>query len=738
MSRLAALAAAVAMVACVGCGEHEGPGAVQGKRLPESVIKSRSGRQLEDSTTLRRRSGQAPDLAPKQILFGDLHVHTTWSADAFFMSLPVMQGEGVHPLADACDFARYCSALDFWSITDHAESLTPRRWKETRETIRRCNEVAGDPDNPDVVSFVGFEWTQIGVVPEEHYGHKNVIFRGLDDSQLPPRPISSQGLLGAVTREQPSLWQRVMFPLFDWKNRQRYFNLGYLIEENGDMPICPEGVDTRELPADCMEGAPKPSILFEKLAQGGYDSMVIPHGGTWGMYTPLGTDQRKQLNRREHDPERQRLVEVYSGHGNSEEYRSWRAVEFDAEGNAVCPEPTAEYEPCCWRAGELVRATCENAHSKECDAEVAKARIDFIKAGSLGRHILPWASVADWKDCGQCRDCFLPSFRYRPGNSVQYQLAISDFEKPEEPLRFQLGLIASSDNHAARPGTGYKEYGRLAMTEALGARDQNWYDRIFPDPGAPGPSVSVDPVTTEIPGYRRLDFERGSSFFYTGGLVAVHSEGRDRDAVWEALERREVYGTSGPRILLWFDLLNGERGLAPMGSITRPDGNPRFRVRALGSFEQKAGCPDFAATGISADKLEYICRGECYNPTNERRRISRIEVVRIRPQAHEGEPVARLIQDPWRVFDCPADPAGCSVEFEDTGYSEEGRAVTYYVRAIEEPSMAVNADGLRCKYDEQGQCAELNPCYGDYRTPADDDCLAKTEERAWSSPIFLQ
>src|SRR5262245_30032201 len=128
---------------------------------------------------------------PKQILFGDLHVHTTFSFDAFTASLPMAGGDGAHPVADACDYARHCSALDFWSINDHDLTLTPRAWTETIESIRQCTPVAENPEQPDMVAYLGWEWTQVGSVPDNHWGHKNVILRDLEDDKIVARPITA-------------------------------------------------------------------------------------------------------------------------------------------------------------------------------------------------------------------------------------------------------------------------------------------------------------------------------------------------------------------------------------------------------------------------------------------------------------------------------------------------------------------------------------------------------------------
>ena len=720
-----------------GCfGRHEGPGEVTKVPRPAAVTTERA----VDVESAAQAIGVEK---PKQILFGDVHVHTTVSFDAFISSLPMSQGEGAHPQADACDFARYCSALDFWSLTDHAEGLTARNWKETLEAMRQCNQVAADPKNPDTVAFVGWEWTQVGTAPENHYGHKNVILAHTEDELVPARPIAARSTLERLRRgmPQPSFGLGLLALL---GRDRRYHDFVTFAAEHSGLQDCDPGVPVRDLPKDCVESAGTPGELFAKLDEWGHDAIVIPHGTTWGFYSPPGSSWDKQLTAAEDDPDRQTLLEIYSGHGNSDEYRDWRAVRFDEKGEPFCPDPSGDYLPTCWQAGEIIRGRCleEGLTAEECEERAVEARANAAAAGEQAHLTVPGASPEEWLDAGQCRDCDQPAFNYRPAGSAQYIMALRNFDDPSQPRRARFGFMSSSDNHYARGGTGYKEVFRHGNTESR--------ERVS---GGSGPVAAIfarpveEPVaesrpfdyeTTELSGFQLFETERQASFFMTGGLIATHSEGRDREAIWQALMRKEVYGTSGPRILLWFHLLNppGSRGAEiPMGGQTEMSSNPIFRVRAVGSLEQEPGCPDYAVGSLSEERLQLLCKGECYNPADERRHITRIELVRIQPQNHPDEPVASLLQSPWRSFECSPDPAGCAVTFEDPDFATDGRDTLYYVRAIETPAPGINAANLRCDYDEDGRCVKANLCND--ADGADGDCLAEQEPRAWSSPIFV-
>jgi len=699
-------------------------GDITESRIPPEQVAERDASQGKARWALRPAS-------QKQILFGDLHVHTTFSLDAFAFSLPAWSGEGAHPPADACDFARFCSGLDFWSINDHAENLTPHQWRESVESIRQCNAVAGDPASPDTVAFLGWEWSQAMRNPAEHYGHKNVVLMGLEDDAIPARPI------GASRGDLDKLSLMRIFSIFDPLRASAYLDFNHFVESLQDVPECPRGLPVRELPDDCIELTDTPAQLYAKLDDWGFESLVIPHGTAWGLMAPVGANLARQLD--QHDPARERLFEVYSGHGSSERWVDYEAVRREADGSVSCPEPRDGFEPCCWRAGEIIRSRCEDPASALCQERVAQARQHFAEARVIDdlkqlfrEQVIPGAQPEEWLECGQLPDSFLPAYSYMPDMSAQYGLASSIFAADGTPRRFRWGLMASSDNHTARAGSGYKEFGRRGMADVK--RMQN------PVPGQGGtdaPSPTSRPVT-EV-SLAAGQTERDASFFYTGGLVAAHAEGRDRGSIFEALKRREVYGTSGERMLLWFHLVgeNGER--LPMGSeaeVTRP---PRFEVRAAGALEQLPGCPEVVEEQLSAERMARLCKGECNNPGNERRSIARLEIVRIQPQQQPGEPLARLIDDPWLVIPCSDDPSGCIANFEDPTFARRQRETVYYVRAIQEPTPAVNGDTLRCERDGDGRCIRAHPCYAqpDKTDPA-DDCLAPVEERAWSSPIFVR
>ncbi|MEN8721892.1 MAG: DUF3604 domain-containing protein [Alphaproteobacteria bacterium] len=701
-------------------GVPPGPGGIEGKTLPADAVAARAADQAQERN---------------QILFGDMHVHTTYSTDAFMFSLPLNNGSGAHPIGAACDYARYCSALDFWAITDHASALTPRKWAETRESMRAC-EALSDPQNPDLISLTGFEWTQVGDTVENHYGHKNVIFRGLADDQLVKKPIGAGGLAALAMRElipeMPAIVSLLEFPNF-----QHYQDMNAFLREVRAMRQCDDASPRESWPVDCYEEANDPGDLVRRLEAQGFHPLLIPHGTTWGLYTPAGTTLDKQL-KPEMRPESFAMIEVMSGHGNSEEYRPWRAATVADDGTRRCPEPVEGFLPQCWQAGEVIRRRCESEGGKNCDERASFARDAFLEMGPAGLASVPGADYLDWLDSDQCRDCFLPSFSYRPGGSVQYGLALTNFSKGAK-TRFRWAFIAASDTHTARPGTGYKPVDRQNTTEANGPSTAMWAKLM--NGSVERSSQPVLATQQELidsgAGMNLADFERQSSFFTTGGLAAVHVTERNRDGLWQGLDGRNVYGTSGQRTMLWFDLQNADGTSLPMGSETAQTDTPHFSVRAVGSFKQKPGCPDYAVQGLGRDRLAKLCANECYNPSDERRRVTRIEVVRIRPQAYEGEPVENLIEDPWRVFPCDDTGEGCEVRISDNSFPTAKRDTVYYVRAIEEPSLQINGANLRCERDSDGNCIKPNPCFGDYRTDRAEPCALPIEHRAWSSPIFV-
>ncbi|MEM9177488.1 MAG: hypothetical protein AAGC67_19910, partial [Myxococcota bacterium] len=191
-----------------------------------------------------------------QILFGDFHVHTTISGDAFLMNLPLMGGAGAMSPADACDFARHCAALDFWSINDHANSLYPEDWTNTVAAIRECNAKAGDPANPDTVAFLGWEWTQAGLTPDDHYGHKNVVLAHTDDDRIPKRPIGAKP--GTILLSSLGRTTRGALSFVD----DRFDDLNHRIATREGTPVCGDG-HVSELGLDCQEVAPTPADLVK-------------------------------------------------------------------------------------------------------------------------------------------------------------------------------------------------------------------------------------------------------------------------------------------------------------------------------------------------------------------------------------------------------------------------------------------------------------------------------------------
>jgi hypothetical protein len=225
----------------------------------------------------------------------------------------------------------------------------------------------------------------------------------------------------------------------------------------------------------------------------------------------------------------------------------------------------------------------------------------------------------------------------------------------------------------------------------------------------------------------RLDFGRitpGGVLYGGGGLTGVWAIENSRDALFDALRRREVYGTSGPRIAVrlfgGFELppdgcdredfvAAGDRGGVPMGGTLRGPAAtaPRFWVQALmdAGTAERPGTP-LATIQIVKGWLD--AGGQAH-----------VEVHDV-----AGDPEAGTVD----LDSCASSggrPSLCAV-WTDPDF-DPSRPAWYYARVLEAPV---------CRWSWQA-CRALPE---NARPPAcADPAVEKAiRERAWTSPIWFE
>jgi hypothetical protein len=266
---------------------------------------------------------------------------------------------------------------------------------------------------------------------------------------------------------------------------------------------------------------------------------------------------------------------------------------------------------------------------------------------------------------------------------------------------FKYGLIASTDTHLGTPG-------------AVDERNH------------PGHGGAGAPAAREMPKGLPDDFE-----FNPGGLAVIWAEENSRDSLFEAMRRREVYGTSGPRHIVRFfggwklpeNLCSQEKFAAtgyakgvPMGGDlpARSADAPTFAVSALrdpGTGERP---------GVALQRIQIVKGWLDKGASRER-------VYQVAGEAENGASVD--------LETCEPSGSGsdslCSV-WRDPDFDPSQRAF-YYARVVENPScrwstLVCNAKGVDCS-DPGSVPSELAICCERGR--------AKTvQERSWTSPIW--
>ncbi len=625
----------------------------------------------------RTEAPRAPcsNISPlRRALFGDLHVHTALSSDAWnyevevrpadayryafgeAISLPALAAGG-----SAARRLRIERPLDFAAVTDHAEflgeqSLCSDATSAVYETSA-CRELraATTPlDSPLTLQIMSpFTWRDEEIC-------------GAGAARCAARAEQAFAEIIAAAEafnDRSAACRRTTFVAYEYSSHRLGSNLHRnVIFRNTTAP---------RRPISYIE-APRAFQLREALrktcleAGNGCDVLTILHnsnlsnGRMFAVDYPQAAGRSEQAARARLRAALEPLVEVYQHKGASECRR-------DLPGVLGSDDPLCEFET-------------------------------FVDGGRLEEALPPCSEggLADWwPHLGP--DCLSPQSYARSALTLglveQRRIGVNPFK---------FGLVASTDTHnGLAGGVSERRYpGHLGVADA-----------------------SVE---------RRLRFEAGSldgGASSPGGLVGVFAEENSRDAIFRALRRREVFGTSGPRIEPRFFgawsfpenlcehpelLARADESGVPMGSDL---------PAAAGATSNAGAAPHFA---VFAKRDP----GSAQTPGTA---LQRLQIVKGWGD-DEGELWQRVTDVAGGENGADVDPENCAPRgpghdwlcavYRDPDF-DPARAAVYYARVIENPS---------CRYTKW-QCLSLP----EHERPA--GCAAGVfpdaiQERAWTSPIW--